>query len=149
VGRKKKQTSLLKGTSARNIRVKQVPGTWKGTASVKRLLQQARGKSGITVLGTHPSYMNKANQLGANRLNMPNSVYDSNNAKGLNKYNLNRNNTVFLDRAARRRDTIVLSVNYYNKLKHSATLKGELSYMMQVHKYRPNLLGTKLHPPGR
>ena len=156
--RKGKPTSLLRGKqSLANINYKPKPGAWKGTASVRQLLQRARFKSGITVLGTYKSgYLNMASQKGANRLNMPNSVYNKNQktgqswtkTEGKQKYRLTEANRKFLDRVAKRGDKILLSVNGRTG-KHSDTLRSELYYMQKVKGYRMSPGGFRLYPPKK
>ncbi len=96
------------------------------------------GKSGTTVLGKFPNYINLANQLGANRFSIPKNIF--NKMSPTQQWNAN---TKFLDRAILRNDDIFLSDSPLDLNKFNGAFKKEIEYMIEKG-FKVNSMGTKL-----
>jgi hypothetical protein len=83
-------------------------------------------RSGKTVLGKHPDYINLADDIGAKRFNVPTDVWNK-----MSKAEQWTANKKFLDRMISRGDDIILSnpVNDINKV--SGAFRQELDYLVE------------------
>ncbi len=93
------------------------------------------GKNGKTVLGHYPAYVEKANELGAKRFNIPEQIWEK--MPETEKWAANQK---FLDRAIARSDEIVLATAHTSARPNSFFAK-ELEYLKTK--------GYRVSPDGR
>ncbi|MEO4004179.1 hypothetical protein [Flavobacterium sp. CAU 1735] len=95
-------------------------------------------KTGTSVLGKYPDYINLASELGAKRFNVPASIW--NKMTPVQQWAANQK---FLDRMIMRGDKIILSNPVLDVNKVSGAFRLELDYLIGKG-YRLNSTGTQL-----
>jgi RHS repeat-associated protein len=96
---------------------------------------------GTTVLGHFPQYLQKAEELGARRFNIPTAVW--NKMTSSEKWAANQK---FLDRIIKRGDEVVLS-DRISKVKPGSALEREIRYLLDKG-YRLDSDELRLRPPN-
>ncbi len=96
---------------------------------------------GVTVLGHFPEYLQKANELGARRFDVPMRIW-----QGMSATEQWTANQKFLDRLALRRDEVALS-NNIAKVKPPSSLEREIRYLIKNKRYTITDDGWRLVPP--
>jgi hypothetical protein len=82
-------------------------------------------KSGVTVLGKYPDYINLSSELGAKRFNIPTNIWNK-----MTSADQWAANVKFLDRMIVRGDKIVLSNRVMDINKVSGAFRQELDYLI-------------------
>ena len=95
---------------------------------------------GTSVLGSYPKYLEKAAELGAERFNIPTSIW--NKMSAVEQWAANQR---FLDRLIQRGDQVILSTPAA-EARAGSSFARELEYL-QSQGYRLNAEGTALLPP--
>jgi RHS repeat-associated protein len=98
-------------------------------------------RRGTTVLGHFPQYLQKAEELGARRFNIPTAVW--NKMTSSDKWAANQK---FLDRIIKRGDEVILS-DRISKVKPGSTLEREIRYLLDKG-YTLDKDGLRLRPPN-
>jgi hypothetical protein len=96
---------------------------------------------GITVLGHFPEYLEKAEELGARRFNIPGEIWAAMTEQGKLAAE-----TKFLDRLAARSDVVVLS-NHISTVRPGSWLAKEIKYLLSNKGYSIGEDGLRLVPP--
>jgi len=125
-------TAVLAGTSLKNI-----------ASKAANSAEKAASKCGaVTVLGKYPDYLNKAEELGAKRFNVPKEVWKSMTPE--ERWAANRK---FLDRSISRGDEIVLSNKTKSVSEATGSYRKELEYL-ESKGYTLTEDGMKMIPPS-
>jgi len=89
------------------------------------LLLRSVPRTGVTVLGKYPDYLNLASELGAKRFNIPTKIWNK-----MSETEQWSANTKFLDRMILRDDKIILSNPVLNINKVTGVFRKELDYLI-------------------
>ncbi len=98
---------------------------------------------GVTVLGHFPEYLQKAEELGARRFNIPTAIWDSMTPSA--QWAANQK---FLDRLAARGDVVALS-NNVSKIRAGSSLEKEVKYLLEKKNYKVSSDGWRLMPADK
>jgi hypothetical protein len=109
-----------------------------GAAKVSEEVVEQAAKTGTSVLGKYPEYINLAEQLGAKKFSVPTNIW--NKMSAAEQWGANQK---FLDRMIMRGDNIILSNPVLNVNKVSGAFRQELDYLIEKG-YRLNNTGTQL-----